>query len=181
MQSACRHSARGEKRGFTLLEMCIVLFIIALLAGAAMPALESAFNERSLRDDAHTFSILAKSAMLRSSEEQRPYMMRLQGKELRLAPVAGGTDMSEGSGASTVAETNSEPQSGEIESLTNPLKLADDKRNHAWKSQPVETWTFQPNSLCPLPRVRFERGTGYLEMSFNALTGDVEDEAYDLP
>ena len=32
-----------------------------------------------------------------------------------------------------------------------------------------------------MPRVRLERGPAYIEMSFNALTGDVEDETTYLP
>jgi hypothetical protein len=46
---------------------------------------------------------------------------------------------------------------------------------------PSARWTFEPAGLCPLPRVRLEHGTAYLEMSFNALTGDVEDEAFSIP
>ena len=161
---------RVSRQGFTLLEMCVVLFIIALMAGAAMPAMQSAFNERALRNDAHAFSLMAKEAMLRSGEEQRPYLINLQGRELVLEPAS-----TEPRGDVAV------PAATGTQTLDNALKLPDATTKNAWRSLPTVTWTFEPNSLCPLPRVRFERGAGYIEMSFNALTGDVEDEGYYLP
>jgi len=54
-------------------------------------------------------------------------------------------------------------------------------RRYLWEALPAVTWTFEPNGLCPLPRVRFERGASYIELGFNALTGDVEDESSYLP
>ena len=162
-------------RGFTLLEMCIVLFIIALLAGVAMPAMNSAFVERALRNDSHAFSLLAKTAMIRSSEDQRPYVLTLDGKELTLAPV----DVHDASApADAPAETEVVPMT---QTLDNALKLPDATTSRKWDTLTTVSWTFEPDGLCPLPRLRFERGDSYIEMGFNALTGDVEDEAENLP
>jgi prepilin-type N-terminal cleavage/methylation domain-containing protein len=166
----------AARRGFTLLEMCIVLFIIALLAATAVPALTSAFNERALRDDSHGFSLLVRTAMLRSSEEQRPYVLTLDGKNLLLAPAAARDD----SGQEPVAD-DSDGGSSSTQTLANTLKFPDATKKNAWNALPTASWTFQPDGLCPLPRVRFERGASYVELSFNALTGDVEDESNYLP
>ena len=46
---------------------------------------------------------------------------------------------------------------------------------------PEISWTFQPNELCPATRVRLSRGNAWLEMSFNALTGNVEKETTYFP
>jgi hypothetical protein len=35
--------------------------------------------------------------------------------------------------------------------------------------------------LCPVARLRVAAGDACLEMSFNALTGDVEDESLSIP
>ena len=53
--------------GFTLLEMCMVLFIIALLFGVTMPAMQSAFVEQAVRRDAHQLALMVKTAMIQSS------------------------------------------------------------------------------------------------------------------
>ena len=158
-------------RGFTLLEMCIVLFIIALLAAAAMPALSSAFNERALRNDSQAFSVMVKTAMIRSSEEQRPYVIHLDGKNLLMEPAP-----------AAVADDDAVPDDDkQAQTLDNALKFPDATKKNAWESLSAVTWTFEPNGLCPLPRVRFERGASYIELGFNALTGDVEDESNYLP
>ena len=43
------------------------------------------------------------------------------------------------------------------------------------------SWTFKPGELCPAMRVRITRGDAWLEMSFSALTGNVEDEKTYFP
>ena len=60
-------------------------------------------------------------------------------------------------------------------------KFPDAKKKNAWETLSSVRWIFQPEGLCPMPRVRLQRGDAYIEMSFNALTGDVEDEASYLP
>jgi len=171
MKTRTAISPRSAVRGFTLLEMCIVLFIIALLAAAAMPALSSAFNERALRNDSQAFSVMVKTAMIRSSEEQRTYVINLDGKSLLLEPAP-----------AAIADDSATPADAtQTQTLDNALKFPDATKKNAWEALPAVTWTFEPNGLCPLPRVRFERGASYIELGFNALTGDVEDESSYLP
>jgi hypothetical protein len=65
--------------------------------------------------------------------------------------------------------------------LSNTLQFPDAEKKNKWETLPSVSWTFNPNGLCPLPRVRLVRGGAYVEMSFNALTGDVEDESLYIP
>ena len=58
----------------------------------------------------------------------------------------------------------------------NKLQVPDPVKVHAWTAIPPTTWVFQPGDLCPATRVRFSRGTSWLEISFDALTGNVTDE-----
>jgi len=180
---------RGRRHGFTLLELCIVLFIMALLAGATMPAMESAFTEQSLRGDAHQLSLMVKTAMIKSGEQQRPYLIRLDGKELLLepAPSAVATDDASSAGATSAASSTLQDEGPAPEDVTmaqtlgNKLEFPDAQKANTWESLSSVRWSFPPEGLCPLPRVRLQHGSAYIEMSFNALTGDVEDEASYLP
>lgn len=156
----------------------MVLFIIALLAGAAMPAMNSAFTEQALRNDSHQLSLMVKTAMIKSREQQRPYVVSLDGKELMLEPAAGAVTGDATPDASSAAKPEDISQT---HTLGDTLKFPDTEKKNAWETLPSVTWTFEPASLCPLPRVRLERGSAYIEMSFNALTGDVEDESAYLP
>jgi prepilin-type N-terminal cleavage/methylation domain-containing protein len=181
---------RRQRHGFTLLELCIVLFIMALLAGTAMPAMQSAFTEQSLRGDAHQMSLMVKTAMITSSEQQRPYVMTLEGGKWVMEPVSG-TSVSDdssvtgkASGTEAAPHDAIDPQPEDVtltQALGNKLEFPDARKRTVWETLPSVRWTFQPDGLCPLPRVRLQRGSAYLEMSFNALTGDVEDEASYLP
>ncbi|MEI9999922.1 MAG: prepilin-type N-terminal cleavage/methylation domain-containing protein [Verrucomicrobiota bacterium] len=50
-RDGCRHERLNA--AFTLLEMCMVLFIIALLFAVTMPAMQSAYSEHAVREDSH--------------------------------------------------------------------------------------------------------------------------------
>ena len=159
-----------------------MLFIMALLAGVAMPAMNSAFTEQALRNDSHQLSIMVKMAMIKSREQQRSYVMSLDGKELMLEPAPGAIGDAP---AATASEVNGDEDADDVppevisqtHTLGNVIKFPDVEKKNAWESLPSVTWTFDPAGLCPLPRVRLERGDAYIELSFNALTGDVEDES----
>jgi type II secretion system protein H len=185
---APRFPRPARRDGFTLLELCVVLLIIALLAGAAMPAMESAFTEQALRTDSHELSMMVRTAMLTSSEQPRPYLISLDGKSLLLIPVPDAkpapdaTSAPSGDGTDAAPAPDAAPEDVTMtQTLGNVLKFPDAEKKNTWETLPSVRWTFDPNGLCPLPRVRLERGKAYIEMSFNALTGDVEDEADYLP
>ncbi len=164
----------------------MVLFILALLAGAAMPAMDSAFTEQELRTDAHQFSLMVKTAMIKSGEQNRPYVLDLAGKDILLQPV--GMEEKAPTMTPSFLPARSDPDAAPtLENVTMDLKLTngfllpDAKKKDTWDPVSSERWTFQPSNLCPLPRVRLARGRAWIEMSFNALTGNVEDEATFIP
>jgi prepilin-type N-terminal cleavage/methylation domain-containing protein len=174
------------RRGFTLLEMCIVLFIIALLCGVTMPAITSAFTEQKMRNDAHQLALMVKTAMIRSSEQHRAYVIDVTASTMSLHP--GGTkddDDSDDSSSSSAPSDEDGSSATVLENVTASGKLdppnkflaPDPHKLNGWVPMPTTSWVFQPGELCVAPRVRLERGDAYLEMSFNALTGDVENEA----
>jgi prepilin-type N-terminal cleavage/methylation domain-containing protein len=181
-----RFPGLARRSGFTLLELCIVLFIIALLAGTAMPAMESAFTEQALRGDAHQLSLMVRNAMIKSSEQQRPYLISLDGRNLLMEPApaiaAAGNTATVTSPPTDDAKDDASPEDVTMtETLGNKIEFPDAQKKNTWETLSSVRWMFQPNGLCPLPRVRLQRGNAYIEMGFNALTGDVEDEASYLP
>jgi prepilin-type N-terminal cleavage/methylation domain-containing protein len=180
-----KHPRVAKPHGFTLLEMCIVLFIIALLAGAAMPAMRTAFLEQQLRGDSHQLALMVRTAMITSSEQGRPYIIALDGKNVTLAPAAASiAEAAPPASQNTDDPDKSEAGPGDVTqaiALSNVLQFPDAEKKNKWETLPSVSWTLEPNGLCPLPRVRLARGDAYVEMSFNALTGDVEDEALSIP
>ena len=152
---------RCPARGFTLLEICIVLVILGVLMGVIAPGMQSALNEQAVRSDARKLSLLVKTAMLRSNEEHRTYLLNLSEKSWSLAPL--GTDAAAADDSWQLAARNL-------------LLLPDPKSEGNWQPILSAQWVFRPGELCPATSACFTRGTSRLELTFNALTGNVDDE-----
>ena len=174
--------------GFTLLEMCTVLLIMAVLAGALMPAMESAFTEKALRDDSHQLSLMVKTAMLQSTDQHRNYVIDLTATSMSLHPEAAPPADGDAAPAAASADDSDQappPQEDVVASsdLSQPNRLIvpDPQKPHEWKDLPPTSWLFRPGELCPAGTVRMSRGEAWVELSFNALTGNVENEAAYLP
>jgi prepilin-type N-terminal cleavage/methylation domain-containing protein len=180
-------SSRRFHRGFTLLEMCMVLFIIAILACLAMPAMQSAFTEQAVRKDTHQLALMVKTAMIQSAEQHRAYVIDLTGTTIALHPA--GEAAADPAAAATdqgdAAANNPASQDVEVTSNLDPpnqLLAPDSQKIDAWVAMPDGTqWVFQPGELCPATRVRLQRGDAWMEMSFAALTGNVENETSSFP
>jgi prepilin-type N-terminal cleavage/methylation domain-containing protein len=186
-------SASSDVRGgFTLLEMCMVLFIIAILFGVTMPAIQSAFTEQAVRKDSHQLALMVKTAMIQSAEQHRNYVIDLTNNTMALHPADPATsqadtsaDTSSGNDTDTTAAAGSIQMEDVVvtDQLDAPNKLLapDPIKPNAWVDMPDTSWVFQPGELCPATRIRLSRGDAWLEMSFNALTGNVENETASFP
>lgn len=176
---------RAPRQGFTLLEMCIVLFIIALLAGMMVPAWNSALAEQAVRNDAHELSLMVKTAMLQSTDQHRAYIIDLTPPTMSLHPVgATDSDSTPSTSDKDSSEEKTAPEDVQIVQQldrANKLLLPDPDKPKAWQSVTSATWLFQPGELCPAPHVRLTRGNAWIELSFNPLTGNVDNEATYFP
>jgi prepilin-type N-terminal cleavage/methylation domain-containing protein len=157
----------STSRGFTLLEICIVLVILGVLMGVIAPGMQSALAEQALRSDARQLSLMVKTAMLRTCEEHRPYVLDLSETSLSLAPLSD-------------APSSDDLQTWPL-NARNQLLLPDPKSSGDWLQLHSAEWIFRPGELCPASAVCFVRGPARLQMSFNALTGNVENERSFIP
>jgi type II secretory pathway pseudopilin PulG len=157
--------------------MCIVLLIIAVLAAAAMPAIQGAFTENAIRADSRQLSLMVKTAMLQSGDQHRVYVIDLTNTTMSLHPES---DPADDSNASAADDPSGVSVFQKLDPA-NKLLIPDPQRANGWITIPAMSWTFRPGELCPATRVRFARGESWIEMSFNALTGNVENETAYLP
>ena len=156
--------AQFSRSGFTLLEMCIVLFIIALLSGMMLPSMQSVLSEQSMRNDSRQLSFMVRSAMLQSEEQHRPYVLELTSTSLSLHPVNASLkdDDTADSGDTDSADSPSDAPVDlkmfqKLDSQ-NKLLVPDPKKAGAWVAMPDTSWTFKPGELCPATTVRLARG-----------------------
>ena len=180
-----RVSAHYFPHGFTLLEMCMVLFIIALLFGVTMPAIQSAFVEQAVRKDSHQLALMVKTGMIQSAEQHRAYALDLTPTTMALHPVGeAAADPDTASSGDDATAANAGSKDVEVTSELDPpnqLLVPDANKVNAWVPIPSTTWVFQSGELCPVTRVRLSRRDAWVEMSFDALTGNVENETSSMP
>jgi len=181
-----------QTHGFTLLEMIIVLVLIAILAGLAMPAVQSAFREQGIRKDTHQLALMVKTAMIQSAEQHRTYVIDLSPTEISLHPAGEAAADPDAS-----ATTDDTPTASDDDSADNPvikdvvvttaldpenkLQMPDPQKADTWIAMPPTSWVFESGELCPATPVRISRGEAYVGLTFDPLTGNVDNESYYLP
>jgi type II secretory pathway pseudopilin PulG len=155
-------SGRGAP-GYTLLEIALVVSIIVLLVGAAVPLSSGFIREQRLRDAVRELLVLAKTARTdamttgRAAEVvfgKRGFYLRRPGEE--------------------------EPSES--------VKLA---RGMSYQLLPFsadkpmrpdgQRWIFQPTGLCEPLSVRIMENEAWIEVRFDPLTAGIEDESYSIP
>ena len=146
---------------FTLLEICFVLFIVAVLFAVAAPPVAKQFQEEQIRKPIRELQTFAKTARRRAMMENRPYQILLLNGGYLLEPLQG----REGDHQSLQYELP-ERVTFEIQRPTDrTLQRVADAR-----------WIFTPNGLCEPVTFFFQRGNDWVRFRINALTARIENE-----
>ncbi len=154
---------RRREAGFTLLEICLVVFIVALLVAMSVPSLGGLFAERRLRTSLDALDSLVAAAQRRSVSEQKTYLLvwdkqgrvrlcpeELPAKERAALPVELGPD----------ANGETKPVAGAY-TLELPAAL---------RVNPRPEWAFWPTGNCEPAVVRYEGPAGRWTAAYHPLT-----------
>lgn len=160
-----------RQRGFTLLEICLVILIIALIMGALIPMFGGSMENEGLRRTAAEFEKAARTARAMALGSGYAAELRMDKKQFQLHAFRPST----GNGTAPELVEESFPLRGasawQIRTWLKPR----------WRTPNEEHWVFQPSGLVEPLTVRFMRGEAYVELAFNPLTGETEDEKYYFP
>jgi type II secretory pathway pseudopilin PulG len=147
--------------GFTLLEICFVLFIVAVLFAVAAPPVAKQFQEEQIRKPIRELQGFAKTARRLAMEQNRPYQILLLNSGYLLEPL--------------------ERKEGDKQSLRYDLPdrvTFEIQRPTDQSLQRVEDarWVFTANGLCEPITFFFQRGNDWVRFRIDALTARIENE-----
>lgn len=181
MTSAVRTIDRGP-RGFTLIEIVMVLAIAAIVMGGAVGMMIYSSDERALRNASGEIELLAKRARTTAILQQTPYALEFRQGIVRLMPLAlAGRIERRTTGGHRVG---GEP---ETENIGEQWKYVLDGGMNVfvrrWNSNEwlptgknsIHVWRFDPNGLCEPLSVRLTLDKSWCEDTYHPLTGSIRD------
>jgi prepilin-type N-terminal cleavage/methylation domain-containing protein len=171
------------RRGFTLLEIVIVLAIASVVMGGAVGLMVYSSDERVLRNTSGEVELLAKRARTTAILLQTPYALEFREGVVRLLPLAAaGRDEKRTVGGRRIG---GEPVTGEDAGERWEYVLDDGvevfvRRWNAsgWlaaRKNAVHVWRFDPNGLCEPVSLRLVLDQSWLEDTYHPLTATVRE------
>jgi prepilin-type N-terminal cleavage/methylation domain-containing protein len=192
MTSAVRTS--DLRRGFTLLEIVIVLALAAVIVGGALGYMVYSSDERSLRDSAGKVEVFAKRARTIAMLQQTPYALEFRAGEVKLLPFSeAGQDNDRKQILDNVNVTDNDVGTTEkkrepvYDQLAFPDNMTVSIRH--WntagfiqldRKDSLQIWRFDPDGLCEPVSMRYSVPKGWIEDTFHPLTATVRDQQSEL-
>ena len=152
-----------RKRGFTLVEVIIAVFILLLLLTLAVPSLNGVLADKRLHRSLDRFNELVRQAHERSLAEHRAYLIVWNDTFISLQPAAF-LKTEEHQPIDTIPITRHDRWSLEL-----PAALM--------KKVPAE-WVFWESGVCEPARIKFTNKDGSWTAEYSALSGLGELIAY---
>jgi prepilin-type N-terminal cleavage/methylation domain-containing protein len=155
-------SDRNRHRGFTILEVCVVLFIVAVMFAVAVPTASHLLDEEKLQGPIRELQTFARTARRNAMMENRPYVVLLLNNSYLLQPLDNGKDR------------NRKPITYGLPSdVTFAIKRLGDKD---FLKQSDASWFFAPNGLCEPMKFLFQRKGDWVRFRVDPLTGTIQRE-----
>jgi prepilin-type N-terminal cleavage/methylation domain-containing protein len=185
--AAAIQKTRTNGRGFTLLELVIVMVLIGLVIGGAIGLFVISSSERQLKNIAAEMELFSKRARTLALVQQIPYALTFSEQTVRLGPLveAGYSDdelrerqqfeKDRGTAATTpkftpVRETKT------FSDYAISVKRWGAVNWYPTKRADPQVWRFDPNGICEPVSVRLEYKSGWVEMDFHPLSGGVREQ-----
>jgi prepilin-type N-terminal cleavage/methylation domain-containing protein len=164
MTLAIGNDRRPRSAGFTLIELSIALFVLAVLVAFAAPSFLRAYNSQVLRETALTFSTTCQLARVQAVTQQRPAMLRIDLERQVFWVVQT---------AKTEDGTEGEEQTVKVVELPPRVRLmAAERADGEFRGEKRVEVTFYPNGTCDSLSVLFRGGEpGGLAATLDPITG----------
>jgi type II secretory pathway pseudopilin PulG len=144
----------SRRAGFTLLEICLVIMIMLLLVGLAVPSVRGLFAEQRLKQSFERFDDFVRRTQMRAVTERRAMVMIWDGEGITVQP-------DDPTAEDSAAEGDYFPFSEGTFALERPAALE--------KKPPVE-WLFWRSGTCEPAIIHFEGDAGAWSVQYDPLT-----------
>jgi len=175
-------SRTNAGRGFTLVEVVISIALVLLMIGIATVSMGSLAAERRLREVTSTVKDYAKKARAQALLEQRAFQIQFQPDFVSvqaLQPV-GDDEIALNSLFAVEGEAVRAQELRRYE-IPGEFRIEILRWNRKeWIQARNQTWVFEQSGICEPLGVRVTGEDGYIEMQFNPLTANVEEEASEI-
>ena len=146
---------------FTLLEICFVLFIVAVLFAVSAPPVAKQFQEEQIRKPVRELQSFAKTARRLAMEENRTYQILLLNNGFLLEPAE---------------KRDTDTQSLRYDLPNNVGFEIQRPSDRDLKRVADARWIFTSNGLCEPIIFYFQRGDDWVRFRIDALTARIEHE-----
>lgn len=151
-------------RGFTLIEICLAVFIILMLISIAVPSLQNILNQEGKMKSFERFDAMVQHAQRLAVSERRSYLLVWADSKIVMRPEKPATPQ-ESKGLEQV-----DLQKGDLYEITFPAALI---------KKPVNQWIFWPSGCCEPAVISFTgNGSGWIAeydpLSVHAMVSDHE-------
>jgi type II secretory pathway pseudopilin PulG len=146
---------------FTLLEICFVLFIVAVLFAVSAPPVAKQFQEEQIRKPVRELQSFAKTARRLAMEQDRAYVILLLNTGFLLEPLE---------------KKDTDTQSLRYDLPGNVKYEIQRPADRNLKTVADARWVFTPNGLCEPIVFYFQRNADWVRFRIDALTARIENE-----
>jgi Tfp pilus assembly protein FimT len=152
-----------------MLEVCVVLFIIAVMFSVAVPTASHLLDEEKLKGPIRELQTFARTARRNAMMEDRTYVVLLLNDSYLLRPADTSKDSDQNS-----KDSGRKPITYELPpGVTFAIERVGDK---GFAKQTDASWFFSPNGLCEPIRFLFQRNGDWVRFRVDPLTGTIENE-----
>ncbi|MCP5532134.1 MAG: type II secretion system protein [Akkermansiaceae bacterium] len=186
MTSAARTTDR-RNRGFTLLELVVVLSIAAIVLAGGVGMMIYSSDERELSDVSSGIELLAKKARTMAILQQTPYALEFRDGVVKLLPLANaGMDETRLTSGRQVGGEVDDESAGVVDSyhLSGDVGMFVRRWNSdAWlttRNKSIHIWRFDPNGISEPLGVRLTLNDSWSEDTYHPLTATIRDRQFEM-
>ena len=186
MTSAARTIDR-RSRGFTLLELIVVLSIAAIVLAGGVGMMIYSSDERELSDVSSGIELLAKKARTMAILQQTPYALEFRDGVVKLLPLANaGMDETRLTSGRQVGGEVDDESAGVVDSyhLSGDVGMFVRRWNSdAWlttRNKSIHIWRFDPNGISEPLGVRLTLNDSWSEDTYHPLTATIRDRQFEM-